>query len=110
MQAITLDLPRRGFMAGLCAAMAKAALTPVGATADGDTAPTYRSAIDLIQALAARQISARELLDATITRIEALDRKSTRSSCATSIGRASLPMPPTLRWGVASAARCSACP
>ncbi len=75
MQSMTLDLPRRGLMAGVCAAAAKMALTPTGAIAGGDTAPTYRSATDLIQALAARQISARELLDAAITRIEALDPK-----------------------------------
>ena len=75
MQATTLDLPRRGFMAGLCAVTAKAALAPADAIAGGDTAPTYRSATDLIQALAARQLSARELLDAAITRIEALDPK-----------------------------------
>ena len=75
MQPMTLDLPRRGFMVGLCAATAKAALIPTGAIAGGDTAPTYRSATDLIQALATRQISARELLDAAITRIEALDPK-----------------------------------
>jgi amidase len=36
-------------------------------------APTYRTAIDLVDALAKRQISARELLDAAIARIEALD-------------------------------------
>ena len=36
---------------------------------------TYRSATDLIQALAARQISSRELLDSAITRIEVLDPK-----------------------------------
>jgi hypothetical protein len=47
MQAITLDLPRRGFMAGLCAATAKAALTPVGAIAGGDTTRTYPSAIEM---------------------------------------------------------------
>ena len=62
------------FLAGLCAAAAETTLTPTGAIA-GDTTPTYRSATDLIQALAARQISARELLDAAITRIEALDPK-----------------------------------
>ena len=50
-------------------------MTPTDAIAGGDAAPTYRSASDLIQALATRQISARELLDATITRIEALDPK-----------------------------------
>src|SRR6478672_4906952 len=75
MQTITIDLPRRALMAGLCAATAKAALTPVGAIAGGDTTRTYSSAIELLQALAARQISARELLDDTIKRIEALDPK-----------------------------------
>ena len=75
MQPMTLDLPRRGFMVGLCAATAKAALNPAGAAAGSDTGPTYRNATDLIQALATRQISARELLDAAIARIEALDPK-----------------------------------
>ena len=37
--------------------------------------PTYRNAADLVQALADRQISARELLDAAINRIEAVDPK-----------------------------------
>ena len=63
MQATTLDLTRRGLMAGLCGATASAALTPARA-AGGDTSPSYRSAVDLIQALVAGQISARELLDA----------------------------------------------
>ena len=75
MPSMTLDLPRRGFVTGVCAVAAKMALTPTGAIAGGDTPPTYRSATDLIQALATRQISARELLDAAITRIEALDPK-----------------------------------
>jgi amidase len=75
MQAMKLDLPRRGLMIGLCAAAAKVALTPTSAIAGGDTATAYRSASDLVGVLAARQISARELLDATITRIEALDPK-----------------------------------
>ena len=75
MQSMTLDLPRRGFVTGVCAVAAKMALTPTDAIAGGDVPPTYRSATDLIQALATRQISARELLDAAITRIEALDPK-----------------------------------
>ena len=49
-------------------------MIPTGAVAD-DKPPTYRSASDLIEALAARQISSRELVDAAITRIEALDQK-----------------------------------
>jgi amidase len=39
------------------------------------TPPAYLTAIDLVDALATRQISARELLDAAIARIEALDPK-----------------------------------
>ena len=75
MKAAALDLPRRSFIAGICAATVKAALTSTEAIAGGYATPTYRSAIDLIQALATRQISARELLDTTIKRIEALDPK-----------------------------------
>jgi amidase len=44
-------------------------------SASGSTIPTYRAATDLVEALAARQISARELVDAAIARIEALDPK-----------------------------------
>src|SRR5471032_644521 len=105
MQSMTLDFARRGFMAGVCAIIAKIALSPKGAIAGEDAAPTYRSASDLIQALAARQISARELLDAAITRIEALDPKISRWSCATLIVRAWLPTPPTLLLSAASADR-----
>jgi amidase len=75
MESMTFDLPRRRFIAGLGGMAAGIALTPVGAIADGDATLTYRSATDLVQALAARQISARELLDAAIKRIEAIDPK-----------------------------------
>jgi amidase len=75
MQSITLDLSRRGFVAGLYGAAAMVALTPTSVIAGGDVAPTYRSASDLIQALTARQISARELRDAEIARIESLAPK-----------------------------------
>ena len=62
-------------MTGLGAAAAKS-LLPVGAVAAGDpAAPNYRNAVELIQALATRQISARELLDAAIARIDAVDPK-----------------------------------
>jgi hypothetical protein len=71
---MTLDLPRRGFMAGLGEAAATAAVTSA-ARADGNVPPTYRNASDLTQALASRQMSARELLDAAITRIETFDPK-----------------------------------
>ena len=73
---MTLDLNRRSFMAGIGATTASAVLTPAPAIAgEASTVPTYRTATDLIGALAARQISARELLDAAIARIEALDEK-----------------------------------
>jgi amidase len=45
------------------------------ATVADSAAPAYRSASDLLQALAARRVSARELVDAAIARIEALDPK-----------------------------------
>src|SRR5215831_6024888 len=71
---MTLDLNRRSFMAGIGATTASAVLTPPIA-GEASTVPTYRTATDLIGALAARQISARELLDAAIARIEALHEK-----------------------------------
>jgi amidase len=70
------DLYRRRFVAGL-GATAVAAGTPARvASATADAAPgLYHSASDLLQMLVARQVSARELLDAAIARIEALDPK-----------------------------------
>jgi hypothetical protein len=64
----TVDLGRRCVLSGLAAM----AIAPARAVAADDSA-TYRSATDLIQALLARQTSARELTDAAIARIEALD-------------------------------------
>ena len=73
---MTPDLNRRSFVAGLGATAAAAGVPQVGASATGTSAvPAYRTATDLLQALAARQVSARELLDAAIARIEALDPK-----------------------------------
>lgn len=70
------DLSRRSFVAGLGAASA-AAISPPGEAADEtSTAPDYRTAAaDLLQALGARRVSARELCDAAIARIEAHDPK-----------------------------------
>jgi amidase len=74
-QPTTINLRRRCVMTGL-AATAAMAVTATRAVADEAAPPlSYRNAIDLIAALAARQISARELLEAAITRIEALDPK-----------------------------------
>jgi amidase len=73
---MTLDLNRRSFMTGIGATTASAVLAPAPAIAgEASTIPTYRTATGLIDALAARQISARELLAAAIARIEALDEK-----------------------------------
>jgi len=63
-------------MAGLGAAAAARALMPAGAMTHEDPAGlAFRTAGDLTTALANRKISARELLDAAISRIEALDPK-----------------------------------
>jgi amidase len=63
-------------MAGLGAAAAAGGLMPAGAMAREDpTGLEYRTAGELATALADREISARELLDAAIARIEALDPK-----------------------------------
>jgi amidase len=73
---MTPKLGRRAVLAGVGAAAAGAVFSPARAlSASGSTIPTYRAATDLVEALAARQISARELLDAAIARIEALDPK-----------------------------------
>ena len=67
------DVSRRSFMAG---AAAVAALAPAAAlAAEAADAEAYRSATELTQALAARKVSSRELVDAAIKRIEALDGK-----------------------------------
>ncbi len=67
---------RRAFMAGLAAAATAPALSPPGAMAreaPGETA--YRTAGELVEALAKRRVSSRELVDSAIARIEALDSK-----------------------------------
>ena len=73
---MAMNASRRHVIAGLGATAATTMLASPGLAAGEDAAvPTYRTAVDLVQALAARQISARELLDACIARIEALDGK-----------------------------------
>jgi amidase len=63
-------------MAGVGAAATVGALAPRGAVARENPAGlAYRTAAELVKALADREISARELLDAAIARIEALDPK-----------------------------------
>jgi amidase len=71
---MSVDVSRRGLLVGLGMS---ALLADVRAMADTDSAGlAYRTATDLLQALARRQISARELLDAAIARIEVLDIKT----------------------------------
>jgi len=74
---MTHDLNRRSFVAGLAAATAVATpAAPADTTAaEASAVPDYRTAVDLLRALAARQVSARGLVDAAIARIEALDPK-----------------------------------
>jgi hypothetical protein len=69
------DPSRRSFMIGIATA-AVSAVPPFASTAraaSGETA--YRTAGELLQALADREVSSRELVDAAIARIEALDTK-----------------------------------
>jgi amidase len=71
------ELDRRGFLAG---AAAVAGLGTVAQAAAPQASPPqtpapYTTASDLLRMLAAREVSARELADAAISRIEALDGK-----------------------------------
>ena len=69
---MTTDLTRRAVLAGVTAVTASAAV--FGAAAAPPETP-YRGATELRHALAARKVSARELVDAAISRIEALDSR-----------------------------------
>src|SRR6516162_10610849 len=67
---------RRAVLLAAGAAAAASALPASPSTAlDNPARPVYRTAGDLVAALAAREVSARELLDLAISRIEALDAK-----------------------------------
>ena len=70
---------RRSFMGGVAATATAAALLPVAAIArdadGGSEGLAYRTASDLVKAIAGRQVSSRELVDSAISRIEALDPK-----------------------------------
>ena len=67
---------RREFIGGLAAAAATS-IIPTGRLLAGDVSSgvAYRPAAELVQALATRQVSSRELIDAAISRIEAFDPK-----------------------------------
>jgi amidase len=71
-QAMSLNPTRREFMAA-AGAMAGGAVIPARAAAGDDF--SYRFAADLLKDLANRRVSSRELVDAAIARIEALDPK-----------------------------------
>ena len=67
---------RRSFMAGIgAAAAAGAAAPPIALARDEPSALAYRSAGELVEALAGKEVSSRELVDAAISRIERLDPK-----------------------------------
>jgi amidase len=75
-KAMQLEPSRRSFIAGLGAAAASGPLMPAGAmTREDQSALAYRTAGELATTLADREISACELLDVVISRIEALDPK-----------------------------------
>jgi len=67
---------RRSFIAAASTMAAANALPSIGAAAVSEPPEwAYRGAGELVQALADRKVSARELVDAAIARIEALDPK-----------------------------------
>lgn len=65
---------RRTILAGI-GAVAAASQLPAPAAAASGTESAYRTATDLAAALADKKVSSRELVDASIARIEALDSK-----------------------------------
>jgi amidase len=70
---MSLEPSRRGLLVGMGAIAADAVL-PVQATTRDDPM-AYRGAEELVEALAKRQVSSRELVESAIARIEALDSK-----------------------------------
>ena len=70
---MSLKPSRRGFMVGMGATAADAVLPVQANTRDDPMA--YRAAGELVEALAKRRVSSRELVDSAIARIEALDSK-----------------------------------
>jgi amidase len=70
------ETSRRSFIAAAGATAAATVLAPARTVAVADqTGPAYRPAGELVEALASREISSRELVDGAIARIEALDPK-----------------------------------
>jgi amidase len=66
---------RRELMAGIGAVAASAALPVRAIAAEASSGQGYRNAGELVKALVDRKVSSRELVDAAISRIEALDGK-----------------------------------
>jgi amidase len=76
---MSVQTSRRSFMAGIAATAAAGTLSPAATIARDSGGASeglaYRTAGDLVKALADRQVSSRELVDSAISRIEALDPK-----------------------------------
>ena len=70
---MSLKPSRRGLLIGMGATAADAVLPVQANTRDDPMA--YRAAAELVEALAKRRVSSRELVDNAIARIEALDSK-----------------------------------
>ena len=73
-----------------------------------DDPMAYRAAAELVEALAKRRVSSRELVDSAIARIEALDSKINAVVGAISTEHAPPLLPPTRRSLKASGGHCSA--
>src|SRR5947209_15859999 len=69
------DPSRRELMAGIGAVAASAVLPVRAIAAEASSGQGYRNAGELVKMLADRKVSSRELVDAAISRIEALDGK-----------------------------------
>ena len=72
---MTSSLDRRSFVAGLGATTAAAAVPQMPTAPIAPAPPLNATAVDLLADLAAHRVSSRELVDAAIARIEALDPK-----------------------------------
>jgi amidase len=71
-----IEPTRRSLLAAAAVTAAGSAAPVLGATAPADTSGlAYRTAGDMVQSLVTRETSARELCDAAIARIEAIDPK-----------------------------------
>src|SRR5262249_42921382 len=110
---IDARMTRRTFLAGGAAAAAswfgwaRLPLTPCCQCNIRDDPMAYRAARELVEALAKRRVSSRELVDSAIARIEALDSKI-NAVVVRDFERAPPLPPPTRRSLKASGGPCSA--